>query len=726
MRRWNSLLARWCVAVSIVTMQPMAGPYGPSVASAVPALAISMFPGVNSETGWYTTAPEVTATTDSTGEVRWWWEGGSVTTVAVTAGIPRFLADAPEGTSVLNVYAVDGLGVPSALVTETLKVDSVPPSIPASLTAMAHPHRVELSWDPAIDTGSGVAAYNVYRNTTGLPLGPADLVATIPTTRYSDVTPAGATYLYYAVQAVDVAGSWGILTAALPVVPDNVPPTAPGDLQAWLNASGWCRVSWTSSVDVGSGLAGYRVRRALDGGPMSQIATAGPATSHYADLDPAIQTAVSVEYEVIAVDRVGLHSPTAGPVPMGVDTTPPGAPTGVTALPVYSDAPANARFDLAWTPGMDAGSGRHLTWIGHGDTPGVPDHEVELVGGSVLRVSADTPTALWHFQIRQSDRAGNISPWTEPVSARSVATRRVHGSTRIGTALAISAASFAEAGTVVVASAASFPDALAASGLAGAVNGPVILVGPGPIPAETRAEIARLGAVDAFVVGGTRAVSAETAASLDGLLSGRTVRLPGADRYATAALVADEISFLGGGRTPARVYVTSGHGFADALSAGPAAFVGRDPVLFANRGSVPTVTIEAIARLGATRTVVLGGTGAVTPNAEKVLPGVVRVFGADRYATSVEFARWAVANVGLTPRAPVVASGRSFPDGLAAAPLAGTSGSVVLLAREPAPTSTAQWLREGRAVMSQMTVVGGELALPDTVRRALWASVSVP
>ncbi len=68
--------------------------------------------------------------------------------------------------------------------------------------------------------------------------------------------------------------------------------------------------------------------------------------------------------------------------------------------------------------------------------------------------------------------------------------------------------------SVVVASGVSFPDALAASYLAGIVDGPILLTDPLQLPSVTSAELTALGATQVYVVGGTSAVSAHVAAQI--------------------------------------------------------------------------------------------------------------------------------------------------------------------------------------------------------------------
>jgi putative cell wall-binding protein len=88
-----------------------------------------------------------------------------------------------------------------------------------------------------------------------------------------------------------------------------------------------------------------------------------------------------------------------------------------------------------------------------------------------------------------------------------------------------------------------------------------------------------------------------------------------------------------------------------------------------------------------------------------------RIAGADRYETAVRISAAAFHDAVTTV---VVASGESFPDGLAAGPLAALKNAPILLtARESLPSITATEL--GRLAPTQVLVVGGTAAVSDQV-----------
>lgn len=87
---------------------------------------------------------------------------------------------------------------------------------------------------------------------------------------------------------------------------------------------------------------------------------------------------------------------------------------------------------------------------------------------------------------------------------------RIAGATRYETSVAISQRFFPAngGGTVYVATGSDFPDALAASAVAGGTGSPILLVpGQGTLPAAVAAELLRLGPAEVVVLGGPVAVS---------------------------------------------------------------------------------------------------------------------------------------------------------------------------------------------------------------------------
>lgn len=290
----------------------------------------------------------------------------------------------------------------------------------------------------------------------------------------------------------------------------------------------------------------------------------------------------------------------------------------------------------------------------------------------------------YFYQIRAVDAATNVGPRAEdsgtPLQFKAELVR-TFGADRYGTAIAISQSTFppGSTSTAILATGMNFPDALAASGLAGAVGSPVLLVGAS-VTASLTAELDRLGVTDIVIVGGESAVPASVATAL---AANYTVdRIAGADRYSTAAHAASRIKELTGDASFA--FFARGDSFADALAVSPIAYSGAIPVLLVRPSSVPTITSGAIGVLGVTDGVVVGSEAAISSGVyatlDTVLSGSIpRIGGTNRYETAKLIADYAVDEGWATYSYIGLATGLNYPDALGGSGATAWSGGVLLL-----------------------------------------------
>lgn len=188
------------------------------------------------------------------------------------------------------------------------------------------------------------------------------------------------------------------------------------------------------------------------------------------------------------------------------------------------------------------------------------------------------------------------------------------------------------------------------------------------VRSRTRAVVAMVASV-ALLTGAIVAtpVGSASAASVD--------RLYGADRYATSVAIAQQAYPEG---API-VFLATGSGFADALSAAPAAAAHGGPLLLTDPRTLPASVTAELKRLAPELVVVVGGTGAVAGSIVTAVRGlgltVERVSGDDRYATS----RAIVERFFAEAPTAWLATGANFPDALAASAAAGSIGAPVVL-----------------------------------------------
>lgn len=160
-----------------------------------------------------------------------------------------------------------------------------------------------------------------------------------------------------------------------------------------------------------------------------------------------------------------------------------------------------------------------------------------------------------------------------------------------------------------------WPDAIAAGPLAARSGAPVLLTAPTALPEPTRSALRDAGGAAVIVLGGARVVSDEVVQAIE--REGHSVRrLAGPDRYATALAASREAMGRrqAAGEPRPQVWVATGGGFSDALSAGPAAAEG---LLVLLRGTDLLHTFRTTQLLialaeGTPRYIVVGGEQAIS------------------------------------------------------------------------------------------------------------------
>jgi putative cell wall-binding protein len=233
-----------------------------------------------------------------------------------------------------------------------------------------------------------------------------------------------------------------------------------------------------------------------------------------------------------------------------------------------------------------------------------------------------------------------------------------------------------------------------------------------PVPLPAGRAYVRVLADATWPSWGTEYVFSATRVSVP---TSTVTRLAGADRYSTAVSIA-QASFQPG---VAKVYVSSGLDFPDALSGAPVAAMNGAPILLVRPTSIPSVVIDELKRLRPQQIIVLGGAGAVSEKVRAQLGAltsgsVTRVAGSDRYATSAAISRASFSASSVV----YLATGDGFPDALSGAPVAGMNKHPVLLVkRDSIPAPVAAEL--ARLSPSEIIVLGGEGVISSRVTDGL-------
>ena len=316
-----------------------------------------------------------------------------------------------------------------------------------------------------------------------------------------------------------------------------------------------------------------------------------------------------------------------------------------------------------------------------------------LNGASFATCSTIADEGTHTLAVTAVDTSGNTSTKTVAFTIDfeaedpHVAFTTIAGADRFDTTVKTSQAGFDSAATVVIATGENWPDALGGAALAGAKGGPILLTRAASLPPVVLAEIRRLGASEAIILGGESAVSPAVEKALaDELGENAVTRIGGATRYETAERVARAAREALGERYNGTCFVATGESFPDSLAASALAAAQGWPLLLTEPGELTASALATMEEIGVSSAVVLGGTGVVGENVERTLRArlgegaVDRISGADRYDTAAAVADYAVAQ-GLCWDSAAIATGLDFPDALAGGVLQGRAGSVLLLTR---------------------------------------------
>lgn len=180
-----------------------------------------------------------------------------------------------------------------------------------------------------------------------------------------------------------------------------------------------------------------------------------------------------------------------------------------------------------------------------------------------------------------------------------------------------------------------FGESLAASPLARAHAGPVLVAGPGGLSDGVAAEVERLRPVGALIVGDSEALPDAVVEDLvaAGVPADAVERIAGADAAGTAAAVARRLDSRSDtdratGVPAFEAIVIANPAASESAGAIALASARRLPYLLVAQGSVPAATAAALEDLAIDTTLVIGGTDAVSDAVEASLPNPTRLAGA--------------------------------------------------------------------------------------------------
>jgi len=332
--------------------------------------------------------------------------------------------------------------------------------------------------------------------------------------------------------------------------------------------------------------------------------------------------------------------------------------------------------------------------------------------------------------------AGAVVATTTPAGATSTFSfTRIAGADRYATSALVAQQAFATSSTVVLATGGTYPDALAASFLAGNLGAPILLTTPDlPLSPSTTSALATLGAKNIVLVGGTSAISqaeqnqlGQTTAVGGGVIN--VSRISGATRYDTMLAIdtasGTSVGVFQGKRT---AIIVTGQNFPDALGAAPIAYAEKYPVILTQGDVLGTQAAQALTVLGIQQVLIAGGTGAVPAGVEAAINqmGIAtlqRFAGIDRSETSMLMADWAISDLGFVTTGFDVASGDPAfggADALSVGPLGGRAEIPTLITDSVGNAgSVVNYAAEHSATLVTGTAIGGTGPLPGLLLSAI-------
>lgn len=439
---------------------------------------------------------------------------------------------------------------------------------------------------------------------------------------------------------------------------------------------------------------------------------------------------IEVPFDVERFLRASL-SPTGGFAPApGLSPTPAATAHGIqTHRALLGGDPDETWSGTAGTP-QQVLLAEQLGCGWHGEDRGaVPERMLDTTpdvaqpsaeGPGVAAAVEDVAAATLVWADVQLPIVTSVPRVGDPFPDCPVTTSRAAGTDRVATAVALSGEAFPDgAPAAVLATASGYADALAATALAGRLEGPVLLTPPADLPDIVLDELARLGVEEVVLMGGPAALSRRaesTAASVDTV--GTVRRIAGDTRFETAAAAAEEVggnrAFLARGAGPADQAP-----WADALAVGAWAATQGIPVLLTEADVLPEETAAALD--GRAEVIVVGGTAAVSEDVAQAVTAhadaVRRIGGGSRLATSA-LAFAAARADGVDVARVALATSADYPDALAAGPAIAALGGSLLLVDPSAGVAnpdSGNALLDVDYVVDHLMAVGGVAGLPAQV-----------
>ncbi len=280
----------------------------------------------------------------------------------------------------------------------------------------------------------------------------------------------------------------------------------------------------------------------------------------------------------------------------------------------------------------------------------------------------------------------------------------------------------------IIATTNGYQDALSATALAGLLDdAPVLMTNPTQLSAQTAELLVTKNVQNAIIIGGTSAVSNSVEAQVKAIVGNDNVeRLAGGTATSTALEVyklGKDLGAIGSTTWGTDAIVATCDSFQDALSIAPYAYAKHAPILLTDRGTkdIRGSVAGAIASGGFNRTLIVGGTGAVSGAVDVKVAGAKRLAGGSAYTTSKEIANFALSQ-GMSAANLGIACGTNYQDALVGAPFLGKLGSIIVLADNKNSTTVNSVVAKHKFQLGECYIFGGTSAVSEAVENKIVAA----
>ena len=357
------------------------------------------------------------------------------------------------------------------------------------------------------------------------------------------------------------------------------------------------------------------------------------------------------------------------------------------------------------------------------------DYSVEYTNNIEIGTATITITGMgnWinslqvNFEIIADTPDPDPEPEPEPVAT---SWQRLAGGTALSTMKAIVNEGWETSKWAVVATVAGYQDALSASALAGLLdNAPVLMTKSDELSSQTKSLLESKGVKNVAIVGGTAAVSSNVETAIKDL-DIDVIRISGGTAASTAIEVykyGKKLGEAGGTSWGSDAIVATADTFQDALSIAPYAYAKHAPIFLTDNKTkdVRSGVVNNISSGGFSRTLIVGGTGAVAQAVEDKVVDARRLAGGTAYTTSKEIANFCLNEGDMSAVHMGVACGTTYQDALVGASLLGKKGSIIVLADDKNSKNVNSVVAKQEKTLDTCYIFGGPSAVSSAVETAL-------